>query len=84
MAQTSWMFDLLLILTPDCVEEADLGQEHLHIKKISLQSLDSDAQVLMGKLDFLSTYINKYQKFILFWVTHFLSHWLKVSIFWIY
>ncbi|XP_078802014.1 axonemal dynein light chain domain-containing protein 1 isoform X2 [Oryzias latipes] len=59
MAQTSWMFDLLLILTPDCVEEADLGQEHLHIKKISLQSLDSDAQVLMGKLDFLSTYINK-------------------------
>uniref|UniRef100_A0A3P9HLT5 Axonemal dynein light chain domain containing 1 n=1 Tax=Oryzias latipes TaxID=8090 RepID=A0A3P9HLT5_ORYLA len=79
MAQTSWMFDLLLILTPDCVEEADLGQENLHIKKISLQSLDSDAQVLMGKLDFLSTYITRYQKFILFLVTHFLSHWLKLA-----
>lgn len=65
MAQMNWMYDMLLILTPDCIEEPDLGQEHLHIKRISLQTLDADAQVLMGKLDVLSTYITRYQKFTL-------------------
>ncbi|XP_036067446.1 axonemal dynein light chain domain-containing protein 1 isoform X2 [Oryzias melastigma] len=59
MAQMNWMYDMLLILTPDCIEEPDLGQEHLHIKRISLQTLDADAQVLMGKLDVLSTYITR-------------------------
>ncbi|XP_023125674.2 axonemal dynein light chain domain-containing protein 1 [Amphiprion ocellaris] len=58
MAQTRWMLDLLILMVPDQNEEENEEQDNHYTAKISLQTLDDDARMLTGKLDYFSSYIS--------------------------
>uniref|UniRef100_A0AAQ5X0P1 Axonemal dynein light chain domain containing 1 n=1 Tax=Amphiprion ocellaris TaxID=80972 RepID=A0AAQ5X0P1_AMPOC len=59
MAQTRWMLDLLILMVPDQNEEENEEQDNHYTAKISLQTLDDDARMLTGKLDYFSSYISQ-------------------------
>lgn len=64
LGQTRWMLDVLLLIVPDHSEDQEQEAEHQYIKNISPQSLDEDAKTLAEKLDYFSSCITRYQRFL--------------------
>ncbi len=54
------MLDLLLLMVPDQSEDQNPEQERHCVSNISLQTLDEDAKLLAGKLNYFSRYISRY------------------------
>lgn len=58
------MLDVLLLMVPDHSEDQEQEAEHQYITNISPQTLDEDAKTLAEKLDYFSSYITRYQRFL--------------------
>lgn len=61
MAQMRCMIDLLFLITPDQYGDQGQEQEELHnTADVSVNTLEEDAKLLAGKLNFFSRYIIRY------------------------